>query len=408
MAMMLPLGLVETPAGGAPRLLAAVYVALATYVILLFGANVLYYGQPLTSPDHVVQDFDAIYTAGTLALSGNVDRAYAIAPFMAAQRAIFGQGSNLPWSYPPQFDLVAAALALMPRGIAYAVFVGGGLAAFFALLWRIAGQHALGIAVLVYMPVLVVLLGGQNGFLTASLVGIACVGLLGGRRWAGVPLGLLVIKPHLAIGLAVYVLASRRWGTAVVAAGTVALTALAATLLLGPGVWVAFLGGIKTSSAELAESHFLLFRMVSPYAAVRSFGASAAVSLAVQVGSALLATVAIVWAALCLPPRAALGVAILATLLFSPYLYDYDMVLAAFGLALLLPDLVRLGRPFERSSVYLLVFAASGFGYVQFVLRSPLQSLSAGVADTRVTLAGVCLLAALLLIVRIVARMTPR
>ena len=53
-----------------------------------------------------------------------------------------------------------------------------------------------------------------------------------------------------------------------------------------------------------------------------------------------------------LSPRQALGITAIATLLISPYEYDYDLLTLGIGLGFLLPDLVNLGTDRERLALY--------------------------------------------------------
>ena len=118
--------------------------------------------------------------------------------------------------------------------------------------------------------------------------------------------------------------------------------------------------------------------MVSPYAALRSFGASAATAFMEQ------ATVAIaVLAIVCLvayrgvPARQSLGITAIASLLFSPYAYDYDLPILGVGLALLLPDILR-GSRREPAAIFALSFMTCAIGLVQTFLRpkAPVDSIA--------------------------------
>jgi hypothetical protein len=52
--------------------------------------------------------------------------------------------------------------------------------------------------------------------------------------------------------------------------------------------------------------------------------------------------------------RQSLGLAAVASLLISPYAYDYDLPIYGIGLALLLPDLERLGSKVELTAIYVM------------------------------------------------------
>ena len=62
------------------------------------------------------------------------------------------------------------------------------------------------------------------------------------------------------------------------------------------------------------------------------------------------------------PPRTALGVAALASVMVSPYAYDYDLPIAGIGLALLLPDFLEAASTRARGAIYGLIFVAGSYG----------------------------------------------
>ena len=90
-------------------------------------------------------------------------------------------------------------------------------------------------------PAVVVNIGhGQNGFLTAALLGGA-LHLLDRRPWlAGVLIGCLAYKPQFGVLIPVALLAGGRWSTIAAAAATVAALVAVSFATLGGGVWHAF------------------------------------------------------------------------------------------------------------------------------------------------------------------------
>ena len=191
---------------------------------------------------------------------------------------MFGVFSFLPWTYPPQYDLLTAPFSFLPRGLAYLTFATATLAAYAWTIRRLA-PRSIGDDSDPATPVIVVTLRiGQNGFLSGTLMGLAALGMLSGRACAGIPLGLMIIKPHLAIAFAVHTLFARKWTIAGVAIATILATSLLATVVFGPGVWGAFLGGVQEAGGFLARGLYQNFRMVSAYAMARSFGLPAGVA----------------------------------------------------------------------------------------------------------------------------------
>ncbi len=161
---------------------------------------------------------------------------------------------------------------------------------------------------------------GQNGFLTGTLIGLSCLGLVHGRASAGLPHGLMVIKPHLAVGVAVCALALRRWACLAVARGHRGPRGGARHRRARPGESGRPSYGAPTRHRPTwPRASYPLFRMVSVYASLRSLDLPAAVALAAQVVTAVTA-LGLVLLALRrgVARRQVVGLAAVAGLLVSP------------------------------------------------------------------------------------------
>lgn len=307
-------------------------------------------------------DFDAFYMASRLALRGDIVASYDYAQYVQQQIELMGKNYRLTWSYPPPYNLVVAPLALLPRGLSFGVFFAVTAGAYLLMLRRAAGDQFLTMLLLMLGPVCANMFFGQNGLLTGTLIGLTVIGLRDRRGWAGIPLGLMIIKPHLALALALYVVIDRRWQVFFVAALTVGIASLLPLLLLSPDIWDAFLAGIRNTAGFLQGRFYPFCRMVSAYASLRSAGLPADVALAGQGVVAVTALAAIVLAQRRLPTVQALGFAACASLVMSPYAYDYDMPVIGAGLALLLPTLLANSGRWERSLLYANFFVICGWG----------------------------------------------
>jgi len=346
--------------GQQSRLRSLIIVALLALIALTILQSAISHtgvvGQPRAS------DFDAFYLASRLVLHGNVVASYDYPQYVRQQVELLGEDFHLAWSYPPPYDLVVAPLALVPRGVAFGLFFAITAIAYLAVLWRVAAAQFVTMLVLLTLPVCLVVIFGQNGLLTGALAGLAVIGLRDRRSWAGVPLGLLIIKPHLAIALAAYVVVDRRWQVFAVAALTVGIASLLPVLLIAPDIWSAFAAGIAKTAGLLQGNFYPFRRMVSAYSALRSAGLGASPALAGQGLMAVTALAGIALAQRRLAPTVALGLAALLSLIISPYAYDYDLPVMAIGLALLLPSLHHWGNSLERSLVYGLFLIVALFG----------------------------------------------
>lgn len=350
-----------------PRVVTGEYLGAAALTLLAFlwVFTVVAFGWPdLMGLGPVMQDFHAFHITGGLVWDGTAALAYDAQALRPLQAQATGTDRFMPWTYPPHFNLVAAALALLPDWAGYALYAGGGLVAYALVLRALAGRWS-GLVLGAMFPAMAICLGtGQNGLWVGAVAGM--LALLPGRL-AGVPLGLLTLKPHFGPGLALMWLLRRDAGTIAVAlAVTVALLALA-TLAQGAAIWPAFARGLAEAGDFLAEGAYRLSRMVSVHAAAASLGLPAGVALAAQVVAAL-AMLALV-ATACLrgwPLRHQLAVALATAPLVTPYAYDYDTAVVGVALALLAPDLLDRATGRAQALILLLCWGV--------VLASPLAN----------------------------------
>ena len=336
---------------------------LATILIfkaLRFFEGGLWYGGQTT-------DFAAFHIVAQRIWLGDLDLTYQFASFTKMQIAAAGGTTGvMPWTYPPQFDLLLAPFALLPGWAAYFVFTAVTLAAYLMTLRAIAGSNFALVLVVFFPAIAITIAGGQNGLLTATLIGLVCINAERRPVLAGIALGVMVIKPHLAIAAGIYMLLTRRWPAALTAAAVVVASSLVCTLVFGPQIWIAWLGGIREAASYLEEGRYQLFRMISAYAALYQAGFPAAGAFWGQMAMAGLALVAVALAVTRGPsPRFALGVVPVASVMISPYAYDYDLPIMGIGLALLLPDLASLAGPRERGAIYGLILLANAYGLLQ-------------------------------------------
>lgn len=311
----------------------------------------------------VFVDFHAFYVAGSLALEGSAGDAYHMATVGPAQHRFTGVDDFMPWTYPPPYTLVVAALAALPLGVAYALFTGLTLTAFVLVLRRVAGDHLAGVLIAMLPVMVLCVITGQNGFLTAALTGWFLLAFIARKTSAGWPLGLMILKPHLAASIGLLALAERRWRAMGIAAAVVLCAMMVPTLAFGLDIWTAFVDGVRESSALLAQGRYPMVRMTSLYAAALGAGLPTSAAFALQAAGALLAMgLLLVGWHRDLPPRWLAAGACAATLFVSPYAYDYDLGILGVGLAFVLPDLLRRTRPFEQVALLALCWAATGYG----------------------------------------------
>ncbi|WP_257166477.1 glycosyltransferase family 87 protein [Bradyrhizobium sp. SRS-191] len=288
-------------------------------------------------------DFVNVWAAGKLALQGHPALAWDWDVQRQLELDLLKQDfpGYFAWHYPPPFLFVAAFLAQFPyitgfAGWVYASFVP------FALAMRAIVGRGFGVLLAAGFPALFSnALVGQNGCLTAALVGGTLYWLPVRPVLAGICLGLLTYKPQYGLLFPIVLIATQRW-TAVVSATVTALVLAAASLVaFGLDSWQAFFHWLPMfSQAFLTEGKATWWKLQSLFSLVRYFGGSEALGWTFQ--WVLTAAVAVVLVTLWRSRlRYSLKAAALAIglLLTTPYLFMYDMMVQAIAVAWL----VRLG-----------------------------------------------------------------
>ena len=192
---------------------------------------------------------------------------------------------------------------------------------------------------------------GQNGFLTAALIGGGFLAMDATPALSGVLIGAMAFKPHLALVIPFALVFARRWKTLIFAAATAAAFSAASLAAFGPSTWGGFLAEAPFARSALENNLVGDEKMQSVFAAVRLLHGSLALAWMAQIVTAF-CVVGVLWRLERLAFRApAEGAAIVcAGLLASPFLLDYDLTLIAIPLAWLLGEGRRGGfLPFEKA-----------------------------------------------------------
>jgi arabinofuranan 3-O-arabinosyltransferase len=323
------------------RLIRLIGLTLALgYLIVLAGAYVK--GEFPIDPRGrlIANDFVNVMAAGRLTLAGEPIAAYDWPLHKQAEVRAIGHDFEdyYGWHYPPTFLFVAAALATLPYLTAAIAWLAATMCAYAAAIAGILGWRTGVLVALGFPAALWNITAGQNGFLTAALIG-GTLSLLQKRpALAGVLLGLLTYKPQFGLLFPLMLIADRRWPTIAAAALVAVGLAAASWLAFGSASWETFLDWMPiTSRVVLTEGHADWNRLQSLYGLVRSLGGSEQLAWTVQAVGSLAVAVAVlgVWRS-----RASfdLKAAALAagTLVVTPYLYMYDLVVLAVAVAFLL------------------------------------------------------------------------
>jgi hypothetical protein len=284
------------------------------------------------------RDFDCLWVAGRLVLEGRFAEIYDLDRFNAAATAMLGIPiTGQAYSYPPHALFLAVPFAALPIGLAYPLWVVGGLALFLYAA-RPYLPERLWVAAL--SPASIICISyGQYGLLTSALF------LLAFRKlpWAA---ALLTFKPHIGFLCAVPFVREPRKLLAVVAL-TALLTGLS-LLAFGTQAWRGFFEvSIPLQASRVGSGQVSLwFNTVTP-----------------AVGYGILGQIGFGAAALLLLWRNFnVFTAATATMLLAPYGFHYDMPAVCLGFAVLISTRWAQLAPWEK------VLACLGFASPGIVL----------------------------------------
>ncbi len=295
----------------------------------------------------IVTDFMEVWVAGRFALAGAAVTAYDWQAHHAAQVALVGHDFQgvLNWSYPPLFLFVAALLACLPYTIAFAVWVAATAAGYAATIGAIAKRWDAGFVACAAPVFFANAMVGQNGFLSAALIGASLLFLKQRPILAGVFLGLLTYKPQLGVLFPLALLLDRDWRALASATVTTSFLIAISWLAFGTQAFLAFLDFLPaTSQAILTERGEDWNKMQSVYALARTLGAGDATAWIAQGFVIALCIALLIWiwrGQASFAVKAAFLAA--AAMLTTPYLHMYDFAILAVPLAFLFRE-----RAFDR------------------------------------------------------------
>ncbi|WP_260426667.1 MULTISPECIES: glycosyltransferase family 87 protein [unclassified Burkholderia] len=293
-------------------------------------------------------DFSIFWSASYVMLHGSPSQAYDFSAFSRLSAELFAnlrRDAFAPWLYPPTYLLLVTPLALLPFALGYPLFVAFGVVVLGLAAWRVSGLGTIpgawrsGTLALAAAPcVFVTATLGQNAFLTASCAALAVH--WAGRRpmWAGFCIGLLSVKPQMALLFPFVLVAARAWRT-------IAWAALATGTFVALSVLICGLESLRlfVASTGLARSIVLeqgvVFWLVSPtpFATLRLAGVPLGAAYAAHacIAAIAIAAACIVWAQ-SRDTRLRAAVLTVATLTANPYVWHYELAWLAIAIACML------------------------------------------------------------------------
>lgn len=356
---------------------ATTLVAILAIVNLLYTAGIVlhefvvpaldgYAGQ-----DQRLPDFAAFWAAGRLALEGTPELAYDWQVHRAAEVAGLGHEFDgwMPWFYPPHFQLLVAPLATVPLWFGMALWTALTLGLYLWVCWRILPDPVALVGALAAAPSVTSLAIGQTGFLIGGLLGLLLLNLDRRPVRAGIALGLLSIKPQLALALPFALAADRRWRVLLVATATVLVLAAAVWAFLGLATWAAFFNSIPQTTGVIDQLNQRWEMYASVYGWERQTGIAFLPAMLAHgvLGLAILGATAAAWHSPRLGPDIKAALLCFATAAVTPRILNYDLHILVIGALFQLRHALPAGfYPGEQ-----LLLAAAGLAAFLSLLYAP-------------------------------------
>lgn len=305
-------------------------------------------------------DFLAFWGAGHVTVAGDPAAAYDLAVQEQVQTGpatgIDAQGF-FAFVNPPPFLFATAPFGALPFPLAWIAWVAVGYA-----LWAWAAIRAfpkLWPVVLVFPGALVAAGHAQTGLITGALLVGAVASLDRRPVLSGALIGALIVKPHLALLLPFWLAAGGRWKAFIAAGASVVALLLASWAVFGTQTMLAYPTSWAASAQIMAtgDDAFHL-RMATIYGQLRLF-MPATPALAINAAVAL-GMVWLVWRSWRVFGQdgpeygrasglATGALALAATALASPYLFNYDLPFLVLPLLWLVRQgLARGFYPYEK------------------------------------------------------------
>jgi alpha-1,2-mannosyltransferase len=331
----------------AAAIVVASLIGILSLVVTAHGA-VDRLGRPLGT------DFSSFYAAGTYVQDGDPTAPFDFVRQHAREQQMFGAATPFySWFYPPVFLFIAAGLAKLPYIAALAVWQGITFALYFLAIRAIMLSSAappsdgirnagdsLWIPLAVAFPAVLVNLGhGQNGFLTAALLGGALVALERRPITAGILFGMLVYKPQLGLMLPIALAAGGYWRSIAASMATVVVLTGAATLAFGPQTWAAFFHSTSFARAALESGAIDWYKLQSVFAWARLWGAPIPLAYLLQGAATIGVGAALAWLWRGNAPFSIKAAALcLGAVLATAFVLDYDLLILAPAIAFVAID----------------------------------------------------------------------
>lgn len=281
------------------------------------------------------RDFINVWTGGTLARLGDVGVIYDVPAYRFVLHKAMELSGIYAYSYPPHTLLLAVPFGLFSYPVALALWTVLGAGLFMHAARPYLTRARLPMAIALILPgSLVNVWAGHYGFLVGAL------GLYGWRwldahpKRAGIIFGIMTIKPHLGILIALMLVARREWTAILYATATTLGLAFVSGTVFGFELWPTYVLKTLLFQADLFTEVTRSFHHMMPTtsAAILLLGYSETAAKVWQAASALIAIGVLLEAFRRRVDTLDLGlIASTAVFLVVPYAFNYDLTIVSLA-----------------------------------------------------------------------------
>lgn len=306
-------------------------------------------------------DFADYYAAGKMVVVGDIAHVYDVPTHHVMLEQVLGKPTSLtlPWRYPPIFLLLIVPFALLPFWAALVLWLFISLAlALYCANRMLPKRKALSLLLLGFPGLYMNLLWGQNGFLSAALLAVGVGFIENNPVLSGAMFGLMFYKPQIAIFPLLILLLTKRWKALLSTAGSALLVSLVSLAVFGADTWLHFMESLFGSTANLlaTDRASIATIQLSPFNSLRILGVDAMTAIFAQAVVSIIASCAVLWVWKKSKNISLMGaMLVLGIPLAIPYFMQYDLIILAVPLILLVYDMIELGSTkLERAGMILL------------------------------------------------------
>ena len=240
------------------------------------------------------------------------------------------------WSYPPHILLLIWPFGFFPYLTSYAIWAAIG----FCLYLLIGSRGQFDMRRLLFLaasPVAFVnIINGQNGFFTAAML-VPAIWYWDRRpALSGVLFGVLTVKPQLILLIPIVLVLTKRWRCLAFACGTAVAMAGLTAIMFGPSIWTGYFEQAMAvqNAVMLHGTGVMLTAMPTPFMTARMLGLPLQIDWILQGIVSALSLAAVIWTFWRRrDPMLSAALLLTASLVFTPYAFNYDMAALTILLA---------------------------------------------------------------------------